>query len=137
MFNIGPDSFLLLSSIVDKMHARSDLKMGFLSAFLTLQLLPFAVAHPAPGNVMGDSWPSDWPGRSNGVVSSHVKFSSNEDFGDVSSDQGCGHHGGGGGGGGGGSEWTTGSSWPQTVTTNWLDGLKFEIEIDERLTKIL
>jgi len=111
------------------MLARSDLIS--LSALL-MQVLPFAVTHPASGNPSGFSWPRNWPFNSNGAVS-HGNPSGNGGCGDGWDDEVCGGHVGGGG------QWNDGGGWPQTVTvtTEWLDCLKLNIELIETLTEIL
>lgn len=115
------------------MRTRSDLIS--LSALL-VQVLPFAVAHPAPGSPSGFSWPSHWPGNSNGAVS-HGSPSGSGDSGDGWDGQACGGHAGGHNSDGG--QWNGGGGWPQTVTvtTDWLDYLKLDVKLLEKLTEFL
>lgn len=80
-----------------------------LSALL-MQLLPLAVAHPAPGaRPSAIAWPRNWAGSGNGAIS----HGANGGDGDGWNGKGWGGHGGG--------QWTGGGGPPTivTVTSDW------------------
>jgi hypothetical protein len=137
LFNIGPGSarFFIPSLFLKRGQNACPFRFYF-ALGLADAGAPLRRGSPAPGNPSGFSWPSNWPGSSNGVVS-HGNPSGNGDGGDGWNGQPCGGHAGGHNGGGG--QWNGGGGWPQTVTvtTDWLDYLQLDIELFEKLTQSL